>query len=213
MRRPMRTSMLSGKLRVFPCVQQADTYPAVKVSWNDAQTFCAWLTKKELAEGKIKVGQKYRLPTDAEWSVAVGLGKEPGNTPSEKIDYIVDKFAKGVTAKDLAMLRVFPLDKEPRTNGGRNFKGNNRFKYTSPARSFAANRFGLHDLSGNVWEWCEDLYNPAKGNYRVLRGGSFFDQGIWPSVEGGRRTDWISHTRSHLMNKGFRCVLADSSGQ
>jgi len=67
-----------------PGFKQADTHPVVRVSWNDAQAFCAWLTKKELAEGKIKAGQKYRLPTDAEWSVAVGLGKEKGNTPPEK---------------------------------------------------------------------------------------------------------------------------------
>ena len=51
-------------------------YQAVKVSWNDTQAFCAWLTKKERAEGKITADQSYRLPTDAEWSVAVGLGKE-----------------------------------------------------------------------------------------------------------------------------------------
>ena len=56
-----------------PPFKQSDTYPVVNVSWEDAQAFCAWLTKKELAEGKIKAGQKYRLPTDAEWSVAVGL--------------------------------------------------------------------------------------------------------------------------------------------
>ena len=64
--------------------KQADTHPVVNVSWEDANAFCEWLTKKELAEGKIKEGQKYRLPTDAEWSVAVGLGQEKGNTPKEK---------------------------------------------------------------------------------------------------------------------------------
>jgi hypothetical protein len=61
--------------------KQEDTHPVVKVSWNDANAFCEWLTKKELAAGKIKAGQKYRLPTDAEWSVAVGLEQEKGNTP------------------------------------------------------------------------------------------------------------------------------------
>ena len=61
--------------------KQADTHPVVEVSWEDAVAFCEWLTKKEMATGKIKTGQRYRLPTDAEWSVAVGLGREGGNTP------------------------------------------------------------------------------------------------------------------------------------
>ena len=52
-----------------PGFKQEDTHPVANVSWNDAQA---------LAAGKIKAGQRYRLPTDAEWSVAVGLGKEPG---------------------------------------------------------------------------------------------------------------------------------------
>jgi formylglycine-generating enzyme required for sulfatase activity len=66
-----------------PRFKQEDTHPVVKVSWNDAQAFCVWLTKKEVAAGKIKVGQRYRLPTDADWSVAVGLGKEVGKTAEE----------------------------------------------------------------------------------------------------------------------------------
>jgi hypothetical protein len=75
--------------------KQEGTHPVVNVSWNDANAFCAWLTKKELAEGKIKEGQKYRLPTDAEWSVAVGLGKEKGNTPQEKSRGIKDVYPWG----------------------------------------------------------------------------------------------------------------------
>ena len=62
-------------------LSQTDTHPVVKVSWEDAKGFCAWLTKKELASGKLKAGKRYRLPSDAEWSVAVGLGKEVGKTP------------------------------------------------------------------------------------------------------------------------------------
>ena len=67
---------------------QTDMHPVVRVNWNDAQAFCAWLTKKELAAGKLKAGQRYRLPTDAEWSVAVGLEKETGNSPNEKAEGI-----------------------------------------------------------------------------------------------------------------------------
>ena len=54
--------------------KQAGTHPVAWVSWNDARAFCAWLTKKEMAAGKLKPGERYRLPTDAEWSVVVGLG-------------------------------------------------------------------------------------------------------------------------------------------
>jgi formylglycine-generating enzyme required for sulfatase activity len=71
---------------------QSDTHPVVRVSWKDAQAFYAWLTKKELAAGRIKAGQKYRLPTDAEWSVAVGLGQEKGDTPEEKQMGIKDEY-------------------------------------------------------------------------------------------------------------------------
>ena len=88
-------------------LMQTDTHPVVMVSWNDAQAFCAWLTKKEMAEGKIKAGQRYRLPTDEEWSVAVSLGKEKGNTPEEKDQGIKD---------------VYPWGKEwPPTKGGGNY--------------------------------------------------------------------------------------------
>ena len=135
----------------------------VNVSWNDAKAFCEWLTKKELAEGKIKAGQKYRLPTDAEWSVAVGLGKEKGNTPGEKQGH----------------QRRVPVGQGVATacRGGELFKSLNvdNFEYTSPVGSFAANKLGLHDMGGNVWEWCEDKYSPTSTR-RVLRGASWGDR-------------------------------------
>ena len=134
----------------IPRFTQADTHPVVRVNWNDAQAFCEWLTKKELAEGKIKAGQKYRLPTDAEWSVAVGLGKEKGNTPEEKDSGIKD---------------VYPWGKEwpPAVEAGNYNKSlkADKFDYTSPVGSFASNKDGLHDMGGNVWEWCEDKYSPT----------------------------------------------------
>ncbi|MBT6449822.1 MAG: SUMF1/EgtB/PvdO family nonheme iron enzyme, partial [Verrucomicrobiales bacterium] len=115
--------------------KQADTHPVAKVNWNDANAFCAWLTKKELAEGKIKAGQKYRLPTDAEWSVAVGLGKEKGNTPKEKSQGIKD---------------VYPWGKEwPPPVGAGNYSKTlkvDKFDFTAPVGSFTANQFGLHDM-------------------------------------------------------------------
>ena len=182
----------------FAGFKQEDTHPVVKVSWNDAQAFCEWLTKKELAEGKIKAGQKYRLPTDAEWSVAVGLGKEKGNTPEEKDSGIKD---------------VYPWGKEwPPPKGAGNYEESqkvDKFEYTAPVGSFAANQHGLHDLGGNVWEWCEDWYDPAAKAGRVLRGASWgsSDPGILLS---SRRNYYAPVFR--YFSFGFRCVLVGGSG-
>jgi heme-degrading monooxygenase HmoA len=65
--------------------KQEPTHPAVNVSWEDAQAFCAWLTQEERKGGRLKAKECYRLPTDAQWSWAVGIGdRETGSTPAEK---------------------------------------------------------------------------------------------------------------------------------
>jgi len=177
--------------------KQEETHPVVMVSWKDANAFCAWLTKKELAEGKIKAGKKYRLPTDAEWSTAVGLGKEKGTTPK---------------AKDMGVKDVYPWGKgyPPPKEAGNYSKSLkvDKFDNTSPAGSFASNQFGLHDMGGNVREWCEDKYSPTS-TYRVLRGASwsFVSPGILLS---SLRGDGTPDRRSIYV--GFRCVLVGGSG-
>ena len=181
----------------FPIKPEA-THPVVKVSWNDARAFCVWLTKKELAEGKLKAGQRYRLPTDAEWSVAVGLSKETGNTPEEKSGKI----------------GVYPWGKEyPPPKGAGNYDaslGVDSFSYTSPVGSFAANAHGLHDLGGNVWEWCEDTMNTTSPNH-VTRGGSWHSTRLAWAQNSSFREDKAPTTRSS--ERGFRCVLSDGSNR
>ena len=61
-----------------PTLIQEPTHPAVNVSWDDARAFCRWLTDEEQRAGRLATNQSYRLPTDAEWSVAVGLPEEEG---------------------------------------------------------------------------------------------------------------------------------------
>ena len=190
---------VNGKWKQTPAyfkekgIKQTDTHPVVEVSWEDAGAFCEWLTKKEMAEGKIKAGQKYRLPTDAEWSVAVGLGQEKGNTPKEKKAGI-----KG----------VYPWGKEwPPPKGAGNYYNSlkvDNFEYTAPVGNFAANKFGLHDMGGNVWEWCEDWSDPVEKTYRVRRGASWSDDLRNPLLSTRRDGTTPYGTGSAY---GFRCVL------
>ncbi|MCX6887732.1 MAG: SUMF1/EgtB/PvdO family nonheme iron enzyme [Verrucomicrobia bacterium] len=175
-----------------PSFEQTDDHPVVNVSWVDAQAFCAWLTKKERGEGKIKADQIYRLPTDAEWSVAVGLEGEAGGTPKDK-----DSKIKG----------VYPWGTQwPPPKGAGNYNkslGVDDYDYTSPVGSFAPNKHGLYDMGGNVWQWCEDWYDGAQTS-RVLRGASWGidDPGYLLS---SNRGNFNPGSRSNSV--GFRCVL------
>jgi len=72
-----------------------DTYPALHTSWQSASNYCRWLTKKELEEGNIEPNMEYRLPTDLEWSAAVGLGKEDGKDPKTRSGKIQNVYPWG----------------------------------------------------------------------------------------------------------------------
>jgi len=190
---------------------QTSTNPVVGVSWNDAKAFCQWLTKKEQKEGKLSANQSYRLPTDAEWSVAVGLGEETGATPDEK-----DKNPKNKN--------IFPWGRKfPPPPGTGNYGGeesnigslawrkqviegyNDGFPRTSPVGSFPANQSGLYDMGGNVTEWCEDHFNAMEPTSRVLRGASWLKVHAphFFSSSRGRNSPDIRR-----YDTGFRCVLA-----
>jgi formylglycine-generating enzyme required for sulfatase activity len=82
------------------------------------------------------------------------------------------------------------------------------YEYTSPVECFAANKFGLHDMGGNVWEWCEDKYSPTSTD-RVLRGASWLigdPDYLLSSDRGG-----VTHDDRYY-GFGFRCVLVGGSG-
>jgi formylglycine-generating enzyme required for sulfatase activity len=184
-------------------VTPAPTHPAVNVSWFDAKSFCQWLTEKERKEGRLGADEEYRLPTDAEWSWAAGIGKREGNgTPDDKNGRLQD---------------VYPWGRQwPPPNDAGNYDDYSEFRIagfhdgfprTAPVGNFPPNAQGLYDMGGNVWEWCEDWYDDGQKK-RVLRGGS-----------------WINHVQSFLMSAyrdrvapgtrydcyGFRVVLATSA--
>lgn len=175
-----------------PKFRQEPSHPAVNVSWDDARRFCHWLTEKERRAGRLGERDEYRLPTDLEWSAAVDLGKEPGATPAERDGKIRDVYPWG-------------QDWPPPKNVG-NYDGELRrddFDYTSPVGSFPANKHGLHDLGGNVWEWCNDSYD-GQQNYRVLRGASWHSSKAHTLLSSARLFNSPGH-RVDIV--GFRCVL------
>ena len=178
-----------------PEFKQGPTHPAVRVSWTDAGAFCRWLTKVELEKGLIQGGQFYRLPTDIEWSAAVGLKGEGGNTPVQR-NSVVPGFPWG--------------DQWPPPKGAGNYDPSLKtdvFQFTSPVGSFPANAAGLYDMGGNAFEWCSD-WDDENQQGRVVRGGSWADDKTLMSS-----CRFYSPPDVHFKSYGFRCVLATGSSR
>ena len=133
-------------------------HPIEQVTWVDAVHYCNALSAQEgLAPAYRVVGNQvvrinenhgYRLPTEVEWEYACRAQSD---------------YAWAVSSDQLAALAWF----DEQENGT-----------THRVRQRQPNGFGLYDLHGNVWEWCEDRFNTAKvaDNHRALRGGSFSDE-------------------------------------
>ena len=207
----------TGRSWEKPSFQQTADHPAVNVSWEDAMAFCEWLSKKE--------GKTYRLPTDLEWSCAVGIGdrEDAAATPKSK-DMEIDKvFPWGEqwpppneagnycgqeckTPAALAALKAAGYDpsKWPVIEG---FDDGNVF--TAAVGSFRPNGLGIYDLGGNVWEWCQDEYEPGSAS-RVLRGGSW-DLSGRDYLLSSNRGDFDPDGRR--VDVGFRAVVEAGSGR
>ncbi len=150
-----------------PSFEQKGDHPVVQVSWNDARAFCDWLSKKS--------GKAVALPTEAQWEYACRAGTTTaylwGDNPDD---------GKGwANCTDQSFRKQLP------NADGTSFNWDDGFVFTSPVGSFKANAFGLHDMTGNAWQWCQDRYGAyddgaatdptgsITGRFRVLRGGSF----------------------------------------
>jgi formylglycine-generating enzyme required for sulfatase activity len=184
-------------------VSEGEDHPVVNVNWDEAKIFCAWLTGKE----KLT----YRLPTDHEWSCAVRIAdREDRNaTPASKSGKLAGEYPWGTAwpppkgAGNFADITMkAKIAKEPAIEGYED-----GFVTTAPVMSFLPNTFGLYDMAGNVWQWCEDRFD-SQGVDRVLRGGSWVDC---------YSNQFLSSTRSrspvdsHEVYYGFRCVLVLNS--
>jgi formylglycine-generating enzyme required for sulfatase activity len=131
-----------------------DDRPAAMVSWDDARAFCTWLSQQpaEKAAGRV-----YSLPTEAQWEWAA----RAGTTTARHF---------GETDKGQADYSWFNVTCTP--NPKNEAKGRGR----QPVAKLRPNAWGLHDMLGNVWEWCQDRrVDEATGESRepVMRGGSW----------------------------------------
>ena len=138
-------------------ILQRPNHPAVHISWNDAQAYCAWAG--------------YRLPTEAEWEYAARGGLDQQTYP----------WGDDLTPAGRHMCNIwqgaFPG----------NDLGEDGFTSVAPVDTFPPNGYGLFNAVGNAWEWCADYFDPLwhiqatcidpvgppSGNERVMKGGSY----------------------------------------
>ena len=196
-----------------PKFSQGPTHPAVGVSWEEAEAFCTWLTERERKAGGLSARARYRLPSDHEWSCAIGIGEreDAAKAPASKAQAIADVYPWGTT---------WPPPPDAGNYSGEEVVGNEMsqdqkfvagyrdgFPQTAAVGSFPANRFGLFDLGGNAWELCEDLWKSGDA-LRVMRGGSF-GAASRIGLLSCYRDSFAPDLRTASI--GFRVVLAASS--
>ena len=134
-----------------------EQHPVIHVSWNDAQAYCGWAG--------------VRLPTEAEWEYATRGGRASSVYP----------WGDDLEPDGEHLMNVFQGTFPSGNAAADGYAG------TAPVDSFPPNGFGLHNMTGNVWEWCADWFDPTyyrtgsrpdptgpeSGTHRVMRGGSY----------------------------------------
>ena len=183
-----------------PGFAQNDRHPAVCVSADDARAYVAWLTKVS--------GKPYRLPTEAEWEYAARAGS---TTARAWGDSRTDA-CRHANVLDLTIAKLLDFDI---AKDGNVFACTDQYVYTSPVDAFPANRWGLHDMLGNVYQLASDCWHPgyrdapADGRSweeggdcarRVIRGGSW-QTNAWATRIAARGSHAIGVRTAHA---GFR---------
>jgi len=166
-------------------------HPVERVTWNEANAYCVKKTALEREAGRLPAGFVYRLPTEAEWEYACRAGT-------------ITRFSHGDDLAETGLVEYAWFT-------------TNSDSSTRPVGQLKPNPWGLYDLHGNVWEWCQDLWQdaypggtvtdptgPTDGWLRVARGGSWlYDAAFSRSAN---RDNYGPENR--CSDIGFRVVLA-----
>ncbi|MBI2946348.1 MAG: formylglycine-generating enzyme family protein [Verrucomicrobia bacterium] len=184
-------TFLPPDLRPPPLTEDLNR-PVDEVTWFDAVSYCSKLTQQERAAGRLPAEWEYRLPTEAEWEYACRAGTTTRYYYGDDLSYSEVRNYAWITA-----------------NSG----------YTThPVGEKPANEWGLHDMAGNIGEWCLDWYGsypggsltdpkgPSTGFTRVVRGGNWFFFEVH-SRSAYRYYLFPDYTPGYI---GFRVVLARS---
>jgi formylglycine-generating enzyme required for sulfatase activity len=164
-------------------------FPVECVSWDDVQEFLNRLNAREINSGFL-----YRLPTETEWEYSCRGGSE--SQTGCDFNFYFAQPTNDLSSEQANFDGTFPAGTAP--------KGTYLIR-TTKVGSYQPNRLGIHDMHGNVWEWCESPFG-AEGADRVVRGGSWYIDGRRCRAS-SRRGSGPSHRSNNL---GFRLAAVPS---
>jgi formylglycine-generating enzyme required for sulfatase activity len=172
---------------------EGDDFPVGNVNFAEAELFCRQLSERAWASGELPRNWEFRLPTEAQWEYACRAGTATATAFGDKLSSRQANFSG-----------------EP-YNGAEPGPTLHR---AAKVGSYPPNAWGLHDMHGNIFEWCRDWYHPtlpggvdpdlsaAKASSRVRRGGCWTDDG-WPCRSAFRLRFEPDRRYDHI---GFRPV-------